>query len=134
MENTNMNNYDIHKFNRDMQTLAIIIDRVKAYISPDKLIYLLMNKEEKTPINTVRSNGNLTLSDKIRTAIKAYRTATTDEIYSFFSKQHWEINNKVKSSIRSILASLKQRKKIEGNAKEGFRLVESKEDDSLGFL
>ncbi len=115
-----MKNYNIHLFNRDIRLLEEVIERVKTYISPDKLKELLSDIEEETPMKSVRCGAKYTLSDKIRKAIRASGTATTDDIYNFFSKNNWEIDIATKSRIRSILASFKQRKEVEGNARDGF--------------
>lgn len=136
-----MNEYSLKEFSEDVVQLTSLIKRLSRFIDIDSLIILIkaviqVDKKSYTVNQTVGNNKDTvvivtenldvkySLTDKLKAAISSYGTATNDMIYEFFVKKGWMQKDEkiIKHSIRSVLASLKQRGKIVGNAKEGFSI------------
>ena len=137
-----MRAYDLNQLSRDIVELDRIIGRLKRYIKLDEIVSLIVDKETNISINKASVQGfvqpegdllveKISLSDKIRKAIKENGEATTDVIYEYFKNNHWQINSKIKHSIRGVLASLKSRGEIEGSAKDGFKFIHSNEEKEV---
>ena len=141
-----MKEYNLSQLKKDIDNLVEIVYRLNKYMRMEEVVKLISEtspSEEKSGTIQAfipRENGNveMTITDKIMTVIKEKHEkgdrAFYYDIFRAFINNRWENmsdenteeTKNAKHRIRGIIASLKQRNKIEGNSKDGFGLVESK--------